>query len=309
MATDEHTTTGRVGIGVIGLGRMGLPIARSLAAAGHDVIGWDAVAERRDAAERSGVALASGLDELAETADVVLTVLPGAAEARELLLGADSLLARLRPGSCWVDLTSGDPRLTKDASAEASAHDVDVVAAPMRGDPEAAASSRLGFYVGGAADAVERAVPLLKTVARDGGVHLVGERPEHAQVVKLLINTLWFGQAIAVAEALLLGQRAGVEMGRLATLLGESAAGSAFIDDYLPGLLDGDYRESFGLDRVVEELANVAALADELGTPFELSRLVGAIHREALDRFGPMAGELLAVKLLEERAGTRFSRR
>jgi len=102
---------------------------------------------------------------------------------------------------------------------------------------------------------------------------------------------------------MLLGMALGVPATTLRRTLGAGAGGSAFIDEYLDRLLDGDYAESFGLDRVVEELDTLASLAQQEGVPFELSSVVARLHREALERFGAVPGELLAAKLLEERAG------
>jgi 3-hydroxyisobutyrate dehydrogenase len=116
-------------------------------------------------------------------------------------------------------------------------------------------------------------------------------------------NPLWFGQAVATAEALLLGQSAGIDLGTLRRTLADSAAGSDFIDRDLDALLAGDYLTSFGLDRVCEELSTTTALAREHQVPFELSRLVERTYRRALTRFGAVDGELLAVALLEEEAG------
>jgi 3-hydroxyisobutyrate dehydrogenase len=102
----------------------------------------------------------------------------------------------------------------------------------------------------------------------------------------------------------LLGQRAGVDLTVLRQVFGDSAAGSEFVRRDLGALFDGDYLRSFGLDRVCEELDALTDMARDHDLPFELSELVALVHRRALDHFGPVDGELLAVALLEERAGT-----
>jgi len=268
-------------IGVFGLGRMGAPIARALSEHG-DVVTYDPVVAPGDPE-----LIASGVD-------VLVTVLPGAAEARQL----GPVLAALRPGALWLDLTSGDPRAAREL---ALAHPgIDVVGAPMAGGPAAAAERRLHFHVGGARAAVGLALPLLDAL----GTHeVIGSDVGDGYTAKLLANLLWFGQVVAVTEALLLGQSLGIYPARLKSTLAASAGGSVFIDEYLERLLEGDYLETFGLDRAVEELETLASLARQEGVPFELSELVARLHREALARFGAVDGELLAAKLLEERAG------
>lgn len=268
-------------VGVLGLGRMGAPIARALAQH-HEVVGYDPVVQPGDP-----VALAASVE-------VLVTVLPGTAELDSL----PPVLAALRPGSLWLDLTSSDPRVIRRLSSETQA--TLVVGAPMAGGPAAAEASRLSFHVGGAPAAVERARPLLELL---GTVDAVGDDVGDGYTAKLLSNLLWFGQVVAVSEALLLGASLGLDLAVLRRTLAAGAGGSRFIDEYLDRLLEGDYAETFGVDRVVEELDTLASLAQQEGVPFELSRLVARLHREALDRFGPVPGELLAAKLLEERAG------
>jgi 3-hydroxyisobutyrate dehydrogenase-like beta-hydroxyacid dehydrogenase len=242
---------------------------------------------------------------------VLVTVLPGPTELNAALAadaggaGDAGALARLRTGALWIDLTSGDPRVTDVLAALAESRGIAVLAAPMGGGPSAAESRSLRFFVGGSGAAVERGRPLLGLL---GGIHSIAPRPGDAQLAKLLANLLWFGQAIAVTEALLLGQARGLDPAGLARTLAGSAGGSAFLDEYLDRLLDGNNLATFGLDRVVEELETVAAIARDAGVPFELSQQVVQLHRAALERFGAVDGELLAARLLEERAGRTLRR-
>ncbi|MER7983322.1 NAD-binding protein [Streptomyces sp. NPDC095817] len=120
----------------------------------------------------------------------------------------------------------------------------------------------------------------------------------------LLVNLLWFGQAVATAEALLIAQGAGIGVGAMADVLSSSPASSAFIRDDLPSLLAaGDYLTSFGLHRIHDQLAAVTSLAEQLGSPHSLADAVRQVHEDALRQYGPVDGELLAVALLEGQAG------
>jgi len=112
-----------------------------------------------------------------------------------------------------------------------------------------------------------------------------------------------------VGEALLLARRAGIDLEQLRRVLAQSAAGSEFLRRDVSALLEGDYLESFGLDRCCEELDAAVDLAHELAVPFELSTAVQTAYRRALARYGRVDGELLAVALLEEQAGTRLGAR
>ena len=275
-------------IGVIGVGRMGRPIALRLAAAGHEVVVHDA-----DAAATSGFATATP-PELAAWSEVLVTVLPGTPE----LVAVAAEFGEV--AGVWIDVTSADPRVATELAVGRR-----FVGAPMSGGPEGAASGALRFFAGGEAEHVALAREVLAPL---GEVVEVGPDPASGYTVKLLANLLWFGQSIAVAEALLLGQRVGLEPEALRALLADSPGGSAYLDRWAPRLLEGDYLRDFGLDRIVEELDAITGVAADVGTPFELSALVARLHRDALARFGPVDGELLATALLEERAGRLLRR-
>lgn len=293
----------RLRVGVVGLGSMGAPIAASLATA-HDVQVFDEIASRTDAAAGAGARAASSAAELAATCDVLVTVLPGARETDGVVTGVvDSLPA----GACWLDLGTGDPRVTTRLAAALGDRGVATVAAPMGGGPASARARDLHFTVAGAAAAVERLRPVLAMLAADDGIEHIGEDPAHAQTVKLLSNLLWFGQVVAVTEAMLLGGALGMEPHALRALLAERAGGSVLLERDYEAVLRGDWMPSFGIDRVVDQLATARSIAQEHAVPFALSALVERTHREALAAFGPIGGELLAARLLEEQAGRRLS--
>jgi len=286
-------------IGVLGTGRMGLPIARNLAAAGLEVFGYDSEWAKEEALRHAGVIPAASADALAATVDVLLTVLP---DGDAVHAARVSILA-LRQGSLWIDLSSGDPRLSGPDQDAARARGIRTVSAPMSGGPHEAAAGELGFIVSGPREDVASALEILRRLGPAEKTTIVGTRAGDAQTVKLLANLLWFGQVIAATEALLLGVRLGIDVSVLREALAHGAGGSAFLDRHVDRLLAGDYLEDFPLDRCVAELRTLTELAHEAGTPAELTELVTRIHEQALDRFGPVLGELLAARLLEEQAG------
>jgi 3-hydroxyisobutyrate dehydrogenase len=289
-------------LGVLGVGRMGLPIARNLRAAGFTVTVFDLDESRSAAAE---TAVAGSAHELATSSDILLTVLPGIAEIEDAMIGSGGLIASLSDGALWIDLTSNDPRVATAIALRATDRGIASVGAPMAGGVTAAEQGLLRFYVGGETSALDRARPVLVAV---GTIEHVGEKIADGYLVKLLANLLWFGQAVAVTEALLLGQSLGLAPALLRTRLADGAGGSVFIDEYLDRLLDGDYLATFGIDRCVEELETLVSLANAQGVPFELSSTVTRLHREALERFGAIDGELLGARLLEERARANLRR-
>jgi 3-hydroxyisobutyrate dehydrogenase len=288
-------------VGLIGIGRVGLPVCANLVRAGFQVIASDCRSEREKDVRAAGAGWAAETRLVADAADVLITILPGPAELQDVM--AVAILA-LRPGTTWIDMTSSTPAVGRTLVARAHARGVECLDAPVGGGVAAAETRELQLFVGGAVETVERRRGLLEAL---GSIDHVGDHGA-GYTTKLLVNLLWFGQAVAAGEALLLARRAGIDLALLRSALGRSAAASEFIRRDLDGLLDGDYLESFGLDRCCEELDAVVALADEHAVPFELSALVRRCYQRALQRYGPVDGELLAVALLEEQAGVRLRR-
>lgn len=183
----------------------------------------------------------------------------------------------MRRGSTWIDTSSNASALAEPIRALAAERGVDVLDAPVGGGVAAAQDATLAFYVGGSAEVLDRHRGVFDALGDPRRLVHVGG-PGTGYTTKLLVNLLWFGQAVATAEALLLGKRAGIDLGVLRGALADSAAASRFVSSDLDALFAGDYLTSFELDRCCEELANVTAQAHELGVPFELSDLVERIH-------------------------------
>ncbi len=279
---------------------MGLPVCANLVRAGFSVTAADVRPQAQAAARGVGAGWADTPAAAAAGADVVFTMLPGPPEVTDAMLGTGGVLDAMAAGAVWIDLTSSTPAVGVLVGAAAERGGVGVLDVPVGGGVSAAESGELSLYVGGDAAVLEAHRELLSAFANRityMGGHGAG------YLTKLLVNLLWFGQAVATGEALLLAARFGLDLEAVRAALASSAAGSEFLRQHAPALLAGDYLTTFGLDRCHEELAGITALADEYAVPFELGKLVTGIHARALAEFGPQDGELLAVALLEQEAG------
>ncbi len=280
-------------IAVVGGGRIGLPVAARLVAGGHSVRVFDVRPEVEAEAARVGAGWGSPVG-----AEVVITALPGSPELRDLMLSG--LLGQL---STWIDLTSASPALGAELATAASDAGVDYLDAALGGGVSAAENGTLKLFVGGPVEVLDRVRPILECFA--GQINHLGPAGS-GYLTKLLINLLWFGQAVATGEALLLGQAAGLDPRRLSEVMLDSAASSEFIASYLPSVFAGDYLPSFGLDRCVEELDSLEELARARSTPYDVSSAVGRLYQQALATFGPVDGELLGIGYLEHLAGRKL---
>jgi 3-hydroxyisobutyrate dehydrogenase-like beta-hydroxyacid dehydrogenase len=211
--------------------------------------------------------------------------------------------SRFCPDRLRLDLSTASPAAAQTTASAALRHGVDVVDAPLGGGPPAAAEGRLLSFVGARAEDLERVRPVLAVVA-DRIVH-VGP-PGSGYAVKLLANALWFGQAVATAEALTIATRAGLDAELARTALSQSAASSRFLTDDAQALLGGDTMPWFALARCTEQLHSLSAFADQLGVPTDTLDAVRDVHAVALTHYGDVDGELLGARWVAERAGVSF---
>jgi 3-hydroxyisobutyrate dehydrogenase-like beta-hydroxyacid dehydrogenase len=295
--------TSATAVAVIGIGRIGLPLTTRLVAAGFDVIAHDVRRELSAAARDTGAEWADTAEGAVAATEVAITALPGTPELQQLMLSdAGGLLTRWPAGTVWIDLTSTAPDVAEQLAEMCRRHGVDYVAAPLGGGAEAMRGGGVELYVGGEPDVLERVRPVIRAFARESGVRHLGDQ-RAACTAKLLVNAVWFGQAVLYTEALLLAQRLGIDPERMRATMQGGAADSEFVRRHLPALLAGNYLADFGIDRCVEELEAVVRLAEASGSPHDILADVTRLHVGALSEFGPVPGELLAAALLERRAG------
>jgi 3-hydroxyisobutyrate dehydrogenase-like beta-hydroxyacid dehydrogenase len=287
-------------VGLIGLGRMGLPICARLVDHGYDVVGSDLDGVRRELGAQTGATTVGDAHDAAASVDVVVTVLPGPAEVTAM---AEVITATMRSDAVWLDLSTASPAAARVTAAAARRHGVAVVDAPLGGGPSEAAEGRLLSFAGARAEHLERVRAVLMVVA-DRIVH-VGP-PGSGYTVKLLANALWFGQAVASAEALTIATRAGLDAELVRAALSHSAASSRFLADDARALLEGDEMPWFALGQCAEQLQSLSAFADELSVPADVLDAVRDVHAAALAHYGDVDGELLGARFAAERAGVSF---
>jgi 3-hydroxyisobutyrate dehydrogenase len=294
-------------VAFIGLGNMGGPMCGHLVSAGGcEVSAFDldagAVARAVDAGARS----ASDVHDCVRGAEVLITMLPAPPQVEQVLLGADGAIAALEPGSLAVDMSTSSTAVGARVVAAAGERGVEVLDAPVAGQSIGAKAGSLAIYAGGPREAFEQALPLFQAMGDPERIfHLGGHGAGYT--VKLLLNLLWFIEAVAVGEVLSVGVRAGVALDKLHGALVGSPANSVFLErDVRMVLDDGDYDEAFPMRLVTKDLGLAVDLAREVGVPAELSALVEQIHRRARAAYGDEAGEISALRLYEDLAGIRL---
>jgi len=292
-------------IGFIGLGRMGSPMALNLRKAGFAVEVFDARAEATEPIVAAGGVAAETCPGCAASCDVLITMLPGPPQIEAVMAGRSGGFQALREGAVWIDMSTSTPSTARGISEDAGARGVAVLDAPVAGTVKGAVAGTLQIFVGGESADVARVLPVLEAMGDPDRIQHVGGRGA-GYAVKLCLNMLWFMHVAASAEVLVLGAKAGVEVGTLRRALVAGPAGSILLERDIDGVFDGDYDTSFTLDLVTKDLGLAIDLGRDLGVPMELGALVEQLHRRAKAVYGDRAGELSTVRLVEEAAGIKL---
>jgi 3-hydroxyisobutyrate dehydrogenase-like beta-hydroxyacid dehydrogenase len=283
-------------LGFIGLGSMGAAMARNLADAGHDLTVYDLDPGRVEDLARSGARPGTSGEEVAGAVEVLFTSLPGPRQAAAAMPG---LIDALRPGATWVDMTTNDRGLVLELAQRAEARQVRVLDAPVTGASDGARRGTLTIFVGGSGPVLQQVRPYLELLGRIIVCGPLG----NGTVVKLVTNQIWFINAAAIGEALVLGKKAGVELTVLWDAL-KNSVGDTFVARHdVPSIFAGHYDPSFTLDLCCKDLGLIVALSEATQTQAPMTARAKDRFEAARKAFGGDRAELLVCKLIEDASG------
>ncbi len=266
-------------LGFIGAGVMGEPMCRNLAAkSGARVLAWDPSPAPLERLRGAGVAIAGSPAELAAQASILFLCLPGGAQLKALC--EEHLLAAARQGLTVVDLGTSGPGLTRELATRFAERGADYADAPIARTREAAQKGTLSVTVGASPEVYARIEPVLRCVGSDithcGGVG-------NGQVVKILNNMVLFQTVNALAEALALGRRAGVDPALLFDALSKGSADSFALRNHgMKAMLPGVYPErAFSVEYAAKDNSYALDLGRETGVRLRGAHLLADILEEA----------------------------
>ncbi len=286
-------------LGFIGLGEMGSRIAERLRRAGHSMTVYDRNAKRVEALAAKGAVAARTPAEVAARSEVVLSCVTDDAAVEAVLLGRAGALERLLPGALVVDLSTVSPvtsRLVADAARAKGAAFVD---AAMSGSTPQAEQGALVVFAGGEPGAIERARPILDTIAKT--VIHIGQAGA-GTTMKLVVNTLLGAGLQILAEALALGEKAGIDRKRLAEVLSETAVISPAQRGKLANAVANDFPSTFPVRLMYKDFNLILAHAAALAVPMPTAAVAAQLCA-ALDARGPDEDFSAAFRLMRQLAG------
>jgi 3-hydroxyisobutyrate dehydrogenase-like beta-hydroxyacid dehydrogenase len=267
----------------IGVGTMGLPMARHLVAAGHDVVACDLDPAR---AARVGAGVAPTPAAAAAGAEVVILSLPSPAAVEEAVLGEGGVGEGLTAGAVLVDMSTSPPALARRLAEALRPREIDVLDAPVSGGPVGAEAATLAIMVGGPEAAFERCAPLFETLG--SRVERVGDHGA-GQTVKLCNNLIVACAMAAIGESCRLLEHEGIDPGQAYDCFTSSTSDSAVMRRRfpVPGVrpehpASRDYEPLFRLDLLVKDLGLALDLAAEHGVRTPIADAAASTYRAAL---------------------------
>ena len=247
-------------VGFVGLGNMGLPMARRLARAGHLVQGYDLSAMAADGLrDEPGAEVVGSVVEVARGADVVILMLPGSPTVEAVLL-EQRLLAALSPRTLLVDMSSSEPARTRALSERAGERGVTLVDAPVSGGVRGAVEGTLTIMVGGPPEACEAITPLLRSLG--SRVVRCGEAGS-GHAVKALNNLMSAAHLLASSEAIQIGKAFGLDPRIILDVVnGSSGRSGSTMTKWPDYILTGSYDSGFRLRLLVKDMRIALGLAE-----------------------------------------------
>jgi 3-hydroxyisobutyrate dehydrogenase-like beta-hydroxyacid dehydrogenase len=258
-------------VGWIGLGKMGSPMSRHIAAAGHRLHVYDPAAQARATAEREGARVERDAQAVAAAAPIVFSSIPNDAVLRSLVLGPSGLAASMKPGSIMVETSTVSPSASAEVAAALSAAGVFYLRAPLSGSTVTAEAGKLTVLASGDEAAYQQVEPLLSAFSTRQFYLGPGEE---ARYLKLAINMLVGATSALLAEALTFGQKGSLSIDQMLEVICESAVASPLIAYKRQMLSQRDFSPAFTVEQMIKDFDLVIDAARDEQVPVFLISLI-----------------------------------
>lgn len=257
-------------IGFIGIGIMGYPMAQNLMKEGYPLIAYDMNEEVLNKLVSEGGQKGQSCAQVAQNCDIIITMLPNSPDVEKAVLSKNGILEGAKRGQILIDMSSIAPLVSQSISQKLSEKGVDMLDAPVSGGQEKAQSGTLAIMVGGKEDIFNQCKSILEVM---GKPVLVGEIGAGG-TTKLVNQAIVAVNIAVVAEALLLGKKAGVDPKRIFEAIKGGLAGSQCLTDKAPRMFQANYDPGFRIKLHVKDLNNVLSTSQALHNSMPLTAQV-----------------------------------
>jgi 3-hydroxyisobutyrate dehydrogenase len=283
--------------GFIGLGNLGTHLAHSLLRNGFGLTVYDRDPVAMKALTSRGAHPATTPREVALAADAVITCLPSPGVSEAVLIGEAGVLAGLRRGGTWIEMSTNDPEVIERLAGLAERKGVATLEAPVTGGVHLAASGKITVLVGGDETVFQQ--HRLAFAAMGGQIFYMGAMGK-ASVIKVITNMLAFIHLVAAGEALMLARRGGLDLAQAFHAIKASSGNSFVHETEGQVILNGSYNINFTMDLACKDLGLAMKFGRDFGVPLDLAALTAQTFIRARAAYGGQAWSSQVVKLLED---------
>ena len=287
-------------VGFIGVGQMGIHMARHVLEAGFDLVVYDVSKDAAVSLLEKGAQWADTPKEVARACSMVITCLPTPQVVEGVIYGADGLKAGWKPGDIYIDMSTNSVSGVRKIAEDAAAMGVGMLDAPVSGGTRGADAGTLTIMVGGEAAVLEQARPVLEPMANK--IFHVGS-VGCGDVAKLVNNLIGLGCNSISAEGFALGVKAGIDAQVLYDLLTISTADNWSLRQYPNSTFKGNFKPGFKISLAYKDIGLALGLGAEYGVPLPVAEAVREDLRDAIDRGRADNGVDAVILALEEAAG------
>ena len=283
--------------GFIGLGHLGRNLAGSLLRAGFAVTVTDLDPKSAEGLLAKGAHWAADAQAVAEQVDAVITCLPSPAVSKRVLAGPRGILAGLKTGGTWIEMSTNSSSEIEEMAALAAAKDVHMLEAPVTGGVHLAAQGKITVIIGGEAEVFEQHKAAFE--AMGGKIFHVGPLGK-AAVIKVITNMLAFINLVSVGEALMLAKKGGLDLAQAYHVIAASSGTSFVHETEGQVILNGSYNINFTMDLACKDLGFALGFGRDFGVPLDLASITQQTFIRARAAYGGDAWSSQVVKLLED---------
>lgn len=292
-------------LGYVGLGMMGGALARRLQLS-QQLRVYDLRPDRVAALVERGAVAGSDLPDVARESDVVMTCLPTSQDVQAAIFEPGGLLEGLKPGAIVADMTTGDPKVTQEMSAELASRGITLVDAPVSGGPAGADAGTIAIMVGGPEKTYEELHAVFTSISPN--VFHCGEQVGAGHTMKLVNNVIAAGVRAVTFEAVAMGIKSGLDLAKLSEVLDKGSAHSFTTQRTLPRLVAGEGTETFALRLMHKDVRLATQRGVDCGAPMPLAGVVREFLQLALnDEDGADRSVNWTLRMNERNAGIRIA--
>lgn len=268
-------------VGFIGLGKMGIPMARKIAKSGYNLIVYNRTKEKYSLFGDIDVKISRSPKELAENSKFIITMLTDSEAVKSIFMGQDGIISGLGPGKIYIDMSTISPQVTEEIARMVDGKGAEFLDAPVTGSVPAAEKGELTIMVGGRYDSYEKAKKLLGSM----GKNIIYIGPPGSGIKMKMINNIILGvNMLILSEAVKFGEFLGINPEIQFKVLSSGSASSRVMELKKNNIINNEFEPLFNLEHERKDLSYAVDLARKVSFPMILSPIAEQIYTMAINK-------------------------